>query len=127
MFRWITLPAVAVLAVVCIGEAQVRERTYYNPYTGRTDQAAVAYNPYTGRDTAAVRTTPTTGGNTYARGAAYNPYTGNYHGGTNTVNSAGTKEESRTYYNPATGKTAQVQGAYNPYTGKYAYHASYRR
>ncbi len=131
MLRRYALIALATLAMatsICSAFDDVAERTYYNPYTGNYNRSAVAYNPYTGRDAAVRTTTPAYGTTTdVARGAAYNPYTGNYHGTTATTTATGTREESKTYYNPATGRSESVQGAYNPYTGKYAYHYSYRR
>ncbi len=130
MIRRYGLPALTMLALLTsLGAAfdDVTERTYYNPYTGNYNRAAVAYNPYTGRDAAVRTTTPAYGVTDAARGAVYNPYTGNYHGTTATTTATGTREETKTYYNPATGRSESVQGAYNPYTGKYAYHYSYRR
>jgi hypothetical protein len=130
MFRSYILAALAVLAALApnsLAFDDVAERTYYNPYTGKTTKVAGAYNPYTGKADVA-HTTTGAGGTTAARGATYNPYTGSYHGGTAATTASGTKEESKTYYNPATGRTDHVQGAYNPYTGRYAVHAStYRR
>jgi hypothetical protein len=131
MLRSFTLTALAGLVISVFPHSvladDVAERTYYNPYTGKTTNVAAARNPYTGKEDVAYKTTAP-GGTTAARGATYNPYTGSYHGGTAATTASGTKEESKTYYNPATGRTDHVQGAYNPYTGKYAVHAStYRR
>jgi hypothetical protein len=130
MLKRIILSASAALMLVSSAFADdVAERTRYNPYTGTYNRTAAVYNPYTGRDAAVhTSTTPAVGGTTTAAGATYNPYTGNYHGGTAAVTSTGTRDESKTYYNPATGRVDHVQGAYNPYTGRYAVHGStYRR